>query len=528
MISAAGSRLTRARAVSLYLHPMIAVVVPFLFLSLVFEIVVTKLITVALLVVAVLPLLLLVVGAVEYLVGWWLGARRENGVAPLLRELLVILIIGALAILALMGAILSPLSGLTRPDFWVATIALFLQWLLTQSFRRRMRDHTLFIALFERREKAETPEVYREYGEEAADTLAALSWVRKRILFLLVVVLAALSVVMWGFGFVLSAAEVIATVAYVVVSLLAVRSLRTLAFEQLAFAEGAAWSPRQLTVAAAQAAFLLVVVCLAAIPIATSHALLSAALLGRFLRWLASLLASLAPHGAPLPPLPPFQPPAAPTPMEEALRSLPAASPPAWTALLRAILQALGWGVLGAGALALLAFLLRPLLRLRWAAGGARRPAARAVRYLVELAQGFAARLRLLFAGGALRGKGFLHRHRVDGRGGAPESGARDPRGAEGGKEELRARLPLALFLRAFRRLVRWGDRIGVRFSPAYAPREYAGLLGKRVPEAEPVLAEIAAIFEEGLYSGRSLSDERLAAYFRAIGRVARMRSEKQ
>ena len=528
MTSSADSRLTRARAVVFYLHPLIAVVVPLLFLSLVFEIVATRIVTAAPLLQAALPLLLLVVGAVEYLVGWWLGAQRENGAGPLLRELLIVLIAGAAAILALAGAIGSPLSGLGRADVWAAMIAVFLQWLLTHSFRRRMRDHALFLTLFEGREEARASAIYRDYGEEAAATLAALSWVRKRILTLLVAACAALAVFTGGFGLRLTAAEAIATVAYLIVSLLALRSLRSLAFEQLALAEGASYSPPQLALAAAQAALLLGAVCLAAVPIAGSHAPLSESLLRRLMEWLAALLASLLPHGASMPAVPHFARPPAPSEMAEALRSLPAAGPPAWTALLRTILQALGWGLLGAGALALLAFLLRPLLRLRPRLAGARRPVARALRYLVELAIGFVARLRLLFAGGAspAAGWGPARGLRRGGRGGAPRSGARDSRG--GGEDELRRRLPLAPFLRAFRRLIRWGDRVGVGFSPAYAPREYAGLLGKRVPEAKALLAEIAAIFEEGLYSGRTLSDERLAAYFRTIAQVARIRGEKQ
>ncbi len=529
MTSSAGSRLTRAGTVARYLHPAIAVIVPFLFLSLIFEIIVTKILAVAPLVAAALPLLLLAVGAIEYLVGWWLGATRENGIAPLLRELLLVLICGAAALLALTGTFLSPLSALARPDFWAATIALFLQWLLTQSFRRRLRDHSLLLTLLEGKEETRRPAFYREYGQEAADTLAGLSQVRRQILLLLVVALSALAVSTWGFGVSLSIAETSAAIVYVVASLLALRSVRLLAFEQLAASEGAGWTPRQLTLGAAQAVLLLAAVCLAAIPVAWTHPLLSESLLLRALRWLAALLASLLGRGAPPPTLPQFQPPPALPPMGQALRSLPNAGPPAWAALLRTILQALGWGLLGAGALALLAFLLRPLLRMRPAAGGARRPVARAVRYLVELAQELVARLHLLFSRDRSRSQGWrLSRlRRADRSGGGGRAGARDSRGAGKEEEELHRRLPLALFLRAFRRLVRWGERAGVRFSPAYAPREYAGLLGKRVPEAAPLLAEIAAIFEEGLYSGRALSRERLAAYFRAVGQVARMRSGK-
>lgn len=519
MTSSEDSGLSRFRALSLYLHPTVAVVVPLLFLSLTFEVVGRRIVPIAPLAATCLPPLLFLVGAVEYLVGWWLGAQREYGPGPLLRELLVVLIAGTGIALALTGSLGAPLSAVERGEFWALMIALLLQWLLTHSFRLRLRDHLLFLALFEGRQGERATATYREYGDEAGETLRALLWVRARVVLLLVLFLAELVMVAWVLGLPLSIGEGLGAGAYLLVSLFALRSIGSLVSEQLALGEGAGFSRRQLTASAAQAGALLAAVCLAGIPIAAFRPLLSETLLARALAWLARLLASLGPRGVSLPPAPPPRPPAAFSPMVGALRHLAAPSPPPWAAVLRSLLEGLGLTLLVALALALLVFLLRPLFRRGFGLRGARAGGARALRYLAELVEAIAARLRLLLAGEgwaserALRsalpdrvpGAGALRRRETAGGGGAPE------------------RLPRLLVLRGFRRLRRWGERMGVRFDPSYAPLEYAALLAERVPEAAPLLVKVAEIFEEGVYSGRSLPRERLLSYVRAVTRVIRL-----
>jgi hypothetical protein len=76
--------------------------------------------------------------------------------------------------------------------------------------------------------------------------------------------------------------------------------------------------------------------------------------------------------------------------------------------------------------------------------------------------------------------------------------------------------------LRAYARLIRWGERQGARFRLSSAPREYLAEVGGRRPDHAASLAEAAAILEESLYSSRRTSRDRLHRYLRIVKDVVR------
>jgi len=76
--------------------------------------------------------------------------------------------------------------------------------------------------------------------------------------------------------------------------------------------------------------------------------------------------------------------------------------------------------------------------------------------------------------------------------------------------------------LRAYVRLIRWGQRQGARFRPAIAPREYLALVAGHRPERARMLAEAGEILEESLYSPRRARRERVQRYLRIVKELVR------
>ncbi len=79
--------------------------------------------------------------------------------------------------------------------------------------------------------------------------------------------------------------------------------------------------------------------------------------------------------------------------------------------------------------------------------------------------------------------------------------------------------------LRAYARLIRWGERQGVPFRLPIAPREYLALLAERRPAQAFPLVEAGEILEESLYSPLRSRRERLQRYLRIVKDVVRAKS---
>ena len=67
--------------------------------------------------------------------------------------------------------------------------------------------------------------------------------------------------------------------------------------------------------------------------------------------------------------------------------------------------------------------------------------------------------------------------------------------------------------IKGFLRLIRVGEKAGVRFRTAYGPLQYTGLLGERVPTQHSALSEVGALFEEMVFSGREVRPEQTRNY---------------
>jgi hypothetical protein len=88
----------------------------------------------------------------------------------------------------------------------------------------------------------------------------------------------------------------------------------------------------------------------------------------------------------------------------------------------------------------------------------------------------------------------------------------------------LRKRAQMSRVLKAFLRLLKWGERKGVRYFPSNAPREYALRLEAAIPGSVSTITPVIEILEEVLFSPRLVAAQRLDRYFRLIRSLPRLR----
>jgi len=76
--------------------------------------------------------------------------------------------------------------------------------------------------------------------------------------------------------------------------------------------------------------------------------------------------------------------------------------------------------------------------------------------------------------------------------------------------------------LRAYVRLLEWGEGNGVPHRGCDAPCEYAARLASVFPEKNGQLALVTEVLEEALFSTHLLPGMRMAAYFSAVREIKR------
>ena len=115
----------------------------------------------------------------------------------------------------------------------------------------------------------------------------------------------------------------------------------------------------------------------------------------------------------------------------------------------------------------------------------------------------------------------------------SPERGSRwereahgDPPNAAGGIPARRVpwkkRLQMSRVLKAFLRLLRWGEVQGVAHRMSDTPQEYALRLATVVPNRSAQLTVVVEVLEEALFSTHLLSAERIAGYYSSLRDIQR------
>ncbi len=81
----------------------------------------------------------------------------------------------------------------------------------------------------------------------------------------------------------------------------------------------------------------------------------------------------------------------------------------------------------------------------------------------------------------------------------------------------LRKKLQMGRVLKAFARMLKWGERIGVPFFPANTPQEYTHRLAAAAPGTEPSLEFIVQVFEEVMFSTHLVDRDRISRYLKVV-----------
>jgi len=84
-------------------------------------------------------------------------------------------------------------------------------------------------------------------------------------------------------------------------------------------------------------------------------------------------------------------------------------------------------------------------------------------------------------------------------------------------KYGLGKKLQMGRVLKAFVGLLKWGERMGVRYLPFNTPQEYAARLGTAIPGINYQLIYVVELFEEVMFSEHLVRREKITRYFRAI-----------
>jgi hypothetical protein len=496
-----------------FVHPAIAVLVPFAFLC-----AIDGLVRGALLGSLVPPpaagfrMLVLAAGAAEAVSANFLQRERMGGFGTRLREVVLVLA-GTGGIAWLLSG--RPFRGEFSPVAFEVLWPVFLagvQWSLTLFVHVTLRERELFLSLVGGKEGAAIRQAARDASGEAGSAVAGLAKLRTMIAIFEAVVIAFLVIAYLGLNG-RGGWWVPVAVAHEAVGVLAMSVLASFAHEQALLAAGIPADTRRLGAATATSAAGLGILFVAAIALAGSRPALPLSILAAVLEALTRLFSfTREPTAAPAVRAP--SPGATDGGMRAMLESLNARETPAWIAT---TVRVLGIALAACAAAAALYFLLRPLLtrdtrmvlRSLHPVAALRRTFRRIAAIVAGLPRAFLAWLRE-GGGEAIR---VLQAVAAAGAGPAVAVPPRVPSARRGAG----ARAPRSV--REFVRIVRWGERRGVRFDRAEGPLEYAARLAAAEPARGADLAAAAAVFERIVYSGaRSPTAEReLAALVRAI-----------
>lgn len=474
-----------------------------------------------------LGLLLAASGAAVYLVERQLMRVRRTGVASEIREIVVLLLANGLLV---WGFLRQPLGQVVRgAELWTAVASVSLVWALVGVFRRTMARREFYVEAVARAAETKTPDrmeseavaaATRDFSFEAGEAAESVTKCRRWTIFFIVWQAGVLVVAEWAMNR-LNIAQEIGICFSVAVALYDLVVLGRMREDQRLLAEGLMPTKKGVRIKSAVSGSIFAAAGTASLLFALRTAFIPRSALESFFAWIVSLLARI-----PSPTQRPFAPspisralPKPPRELSDGLAGLPSAH---GSEILAQLLGYLGWTLLALLALAFLWLLVSPLFRLRLRRGElfavlwemvrqAGRSLTRSFRGLVEA-------VGLLI--------GLRHDRALLGTRGSVADNTR-------AEKRTRRRASIALFRavfggkdhrfrRAFQRFVSWGEQHGVPFSTAVAPKEYADLVGRRVPELAGELARIADLYEQHLFAPRPLSADALERYFTAIKGVIR------
>ena len=487
------------------LHPLFAVLIPLVFFVLVTEIL--RDLAVLRLTPAVY-LFLLLAGIEEVVAGNILFEERIGSFDRLREPIYLIAFLGAVLMLFVPGVPSERLRGLLRPDFIYLGLLVLLQWMFSWRIHHALREREMFEGSLEGKEGADLKHVIRENAELARMAISAVPRIRRSILLFQVVAFAGV-VALFAAGLRVSSATAVLFLVHGLLGLGFAVLLNNAVHDQMLSAEGIAlgdfYRRRRSVYALSILALSLVFVLL----YARNTSLLPLSLFRPFLDWLASLFDRERPVARP-----PRILTQTPRPEADLFRRLQLedSGPSPLMDLLRYLLRVI-WKVVRLFALLTVAyFVISPFLSRYFRARlGGLKP----LEFLREQGRRLLQSLRTVladFMAWLRRPAAERRRERHERRKWVGQVRLRRP--------GLFQRMQMGRLLRAYVKLIRWGERRGVAFRTPYAPQEYAFMVAERAPEHREALREAIAVLEEALFSPHRVPRERVGVYLRTIREI--------
>jgi hypothetical protein len=503
-------------------HPLISILLPFLFLYTVIVTMLGRAFTMY--DVQVFPpfyfLILLIAGAAETIIGNILYQERVAGFVPRLRELVVVLIVSFGLILLFYGDLTGGDIDLSRFNIWISLILVGTQWFFSYYIHQKLRDREIFLKFFEGKEQRNFQEVYAAHNHEGGEAIKALTSVRKLLFGYIAVAFVFFVVMSWGFQVNFRPIDNVLIFLLFGGFFLIASMLDRYMDMQRVLASGHVVDRTQARKKQSTMILVFAVVAVVAIPVAGSRPLLPQSYLSSVLEWLGQLGTREQTVETRKPPdigetgpsveMPDFVGPAQSFLGERGGESQ--------------IGPIIGWIILVLLGVGFLVFLIQPLLKMR--REGLTIGTAFKKRF-ASLLQGMRngwrsfteALARFLREGRKVRGVFKKIREQAQAVVRAREDAA--TRRASGTKRDRRVHNRV---LRSFMRFTKWAKRHEVTFHASIAPREFSEMVAAKVPERRSDCLEIASLFEEIVYSHHEIEGSLQNRYHEKVAAVVKSR----
>lgn len=466
------------------------------------------------------PFLLLAVGTLDVLVS--LRQQRFSGTGAKLREIAIVIIGAYLLLLLTRGDLVQGDFDPTKPDVIAGLALVVLQWLISLGLFRALAHRTHFLRLCADAPPETRAKHVQELNSEHSSADDGLDTVRRVLLWLgavlLVVVIAAHGI---ASGVVIRGTETL-LILYTAHLLLALFILNRAKTEHALLSDGLEMPEEALRHQTWLFIGITALVALAVLPIVGKESAFPARYLAEFVQTLDERL-----FGSETMTLRPSETTGRIARREredfEIQRDYADPTVDTSTPLTQRIARIVGIAVLGLIGVGVLYFLVRPLFSERdgefnLAAGIARlRSRFQTIMASIPKAiRDLVAWLRRPKRGLRSAAKGLLQRIQE-----SPLPVARKRKSWEAGRSRS-DRKALGKAVRAFVRVVRWGERQGVPYSVATPPLEYVQRLNHRTENPNPQLTEAAELFEEIVFSPTAPEDSKIAALIEKVTQALR------
>jgi hypothetical protein len=499
-------------------HPLISVLVPFILLHSLLLALANFFIKSA--GIQVFPpfywLILLLAGFAETTIANYLYQERNTGAAPRLREVVFVILGGALLIITFNGDLFRWDIDPKRISFWLPLLFVPVQWILTFYVHGKLRYRELFLQFFEGKDESEVFRVYQDFNHEASESYQQMRILKHLIIGFMIVIFVAWATIEWGmqpdFGFYERGSLFLGLVVYLIITY-AINGFGNL---QQVMMEGyiipqAQRRRRWFIIFIIIGAILLII-----LPFVGKEAPLPEQYLVDAFYWISDRLTLDEVEGRPqelrfgsqAPRMPDLQ-----------VFDMLAEQGESKRVDLRWLMRLIGWNLLGLLVLAVIIFLIYPLFK-----GFKRgeRPTdiiKNGFRTLMQnLSESLAAVKDSFTQFLEARRERAIERERDRKR--AQEEKQRQKTGVEAALPKARSRRERRFYTRivkSYLKFAKWGEQKGVPFARSLGPLEYAGMVGTAVPESDAYCSNIGEMFEEIQFSGRAPSSELTQRYLKSV-----------